>query len=424
MSDFKIPNTYTVLSNLTFFSPQQVPLGLKILDLNLNQQEKELLECNLILQASPEVYQVIDESALFNLNSEFRIPLSQKSINTNQDTILKVSLQPELLLELGTKISSIEELVSFLEQLSQNEPNSPFLSTENWMGLSVTQGLEPDIYGYRSVWAYIKPSDMNEEALSNGRMSEIMNQFIEEQIKTNFAQIPLGGNNQVQAEVMELVKQLVNQGSSPQSLINSTKSKKSKSSRKLDNLISSTSIQASSSDFQAEITDLIKQLVDVSSPLEEEINPSSQQLFEVLVDFFQQDQWDFIQPKGETVLRSMFQGENGQWTCYAWVIEEKKRVAFYSICPVNVPEERRNLLSELVTRANYCLLMGNFEMDYSDGEIRFKTSIDVSGDRITFALLRQLIYTNVLTMDQYLPSIMAVIYGNATPEEAIAQIEN
>ena len=83
MSDFKIPNTYTVLSNLTFFSQQQVPLGLKILDLNLNQQEKELLECNLILQASPEVYQVIDESALFNLNSEFRIPLSQKSINSN-----------------------------------------------------------------------------------------------------------------------------------------------------------------------------------------------------------------------------------------------------------------------------------------------------------------------------------------------------
>ena len=44
MSDFKIPNTYTVLSNLTFFSPQQVPLGLKILDLNLNQQEKELFD--------------------------------------------------------------------------------------------------------------------------------------------------------------------------------------------------------------------------------------------------------------------------------------------------------------------------------------------------------------------------------------------
>ncbi|WP_219817787.1 YbjN domain-containing protein [Pseudanabaena sp. BC1403] len=61
---------------------------------------------------------------------------------------------------------------------------------------------------------------------------------------------------------------------------------------------------------------------------------------------------------------------------------------------------------------------------FSDGEIRSKTSIDVSGDRITFALLRKLIYTNVLTMDQYLPAIMSVIYGNANPKQAIAQIEN
>lgn len=424
MSDFVIPNNYTVRDNLTFFTPQQVSLDLKILNLNLNQQEKELLECHLILQASPEVYQTIDINALFNLNPEFRIPLSQKSITTDQDTILTVSLQPELLDELATKISSIEELVSFLEQLSKNEPHSPFLFTENWLGLSVTQGVEPNIYCYRSVWAYIKSSDMSEEALSNGRMSEVMNQFIEEQIKTNFAQISLGDNNPVQTEVLEFVKQLVNQGLSPQSKKSSAKSKKTKRAKKIDNSISKNSNQANSLEFHSEITDLIKQLVDVSTPLEENIDPSSHQLFEVLVNFFQQDKWDFIQPEGETVLRSMFQGENGQWTCYAWVIEEKKRVAFYSICPVNVPEERRNLISELLTRANYCLLMGNFEMDFSDGEIRFKTSIDVSGDRITFALLRQLIYTNVLTMDQYLPAIMSVIYGNATPEQAIAQIEN
>ncbi len=413
MSDFEMPNTSTVGNNLTFFDPKNVPLDLKILDLdlNLNQQEKELWDCNLILQASPEVYQIIDTNALFNLNPEFRIPLSQQAITTNRDTILKVSLQPELLPELATKISSPEELFSFLEQLSQNEPNSPFLSTENWLGLSVTQGLEPDIYGYRSIWTYIKPSEMSEESLSNGRMTEVVNQFIEEQIKTNFAKVPLGDHSQVQAEVLEFVKRLVSQGLSPQTKKSSVKTKKSRN-------------PVNSSDFQAEITDLIKQLVDVNVPLEEEIDSSSQQLFTVLVDFFEQDKWDFIQPEGETVLRSMFQGENGQWTCYAWVIEEKKRVAFYSICPVNVPEERRNILSELVTRANYCLLMGNFEMDFSDGEIRFKTSIDVSGDRITFALLRQLIYTNVLTMDQYLPAIMAVIYGNATPEQAIAQIEN
>jgi hypothetical protein len=38
--------------------------------------------------------------------------------------------------------------------------------------------------------------------------------------------------------------------------------------------------------------------------------------------------------------------------------------------------------------------------------------------------LKQLVYTNVLTMDQYLPGIEAVISSKTSPEEAIAQIES
>jgi len=34
-------------------------------------------------------------------------------------------------------------------------------------------------------------------------------------------------------------------------------------------------------------------------------------------------------------------------------------------------------VNEFLTRANYGLNIGNFEMDFQDGEIRFKTAIDV-----------------------------------------------
>jgi len=95
----------------------------------------------------------------------------------------------------------------------------------------------------------------------------------------------------------------------------------------------------------------------------------------------------------------------------------------YSICPIRAPEDKRPAVAEFLTRANYGLLIGNFEMDFEDGEIRYKTSIDVEGDRLSPALLRQLTYANVVTMDRYLPGIMSVIYGNVTPVEAIAQIE-
>ncbi|WP_017662953.1 hypothetical protein [Baaleninema simplex] len=63
-------------------------------------------------------------------------------------------------------------------------------------------------------------------------------------------------------------------------------------------------------------------------------------------------------------------------------------------------------------------------MDYSDGEIRYKTSIDVEGSQLDNALIKQLLYTNLLMMDKYLPAIEAVIAGTQTPEEAIALVES
>ena len=39
------------------------------------------------------------------------------------------------------------------------------------------------------------------------------------------------------------------------------------------------------------------------------------------------------------------------------------------------------------------------------------------------ALVQQLVYANFLMMDRYLPGIMRVIYGGASPAEAIAEVE-
>ncbi len=48
-------------------------------------------------------------------------------------------------------------------------------------------------------------------------------------------------------------------------------------------------------------------------------------------------------------------------------------------------------VAEFITRANFGIVIGNFEIDFSDGEIRYKTSIDVEGDRPSFALIKRLV---------------------------------
>jgi len=146
-------------------------------------------------------------------------------------------------------------------------------------------------------------------------------------------------------------------------------------------------------------------------------------ILDTTMQFFQEDGWSFTQLEGQPVLRTGFQGESGHWTCFAQAREEQAQFLFYSICPVNAPEDRRMAAAEFLTRANYGLLIGNFEMDMSDGEIRYKTSIDVQGDRLSPALIKPLVYANVLMMDNYLPSLMSVIYGNVPPAEAVAKVE-
>ncbi|RLC80351.1 MAG: hypothetical protein DRJ03_21855 [Chloroflexi bacterium] len=147
------------------------------------------------------------------------------------------------------------------------------------------------------------------------------------------------------------------------------------------------------------------------------------QILETVLKFFSDDEWPFSRLGERPILRTGFAGDNGEWTCYAQVQEEQERFIFYSVCPVKAPEEKRPAMAEFLTRVNYGLVIGNFEMDFSDGEIRSKTSADFEGDRASVAVIKNLVYANVLTMDLYLPGIMSVLYGDVSPAQAITQVE-
>jgi hypothetical protein len=147
-------------------------------------------------------------------------------------------------------------------------------------------------------------------------------------------------------------------------------------------------------------------------------------IYDVMEAFFKEDEWPATKLENQPAMSMNFQGQNGRWSCYARVEEEKQIVLFYSYCPVKAPEEKRPILADFLTRANYGLYIGNFEMDFNDGEVRFKTSLDVEGDELSSALMKRIVYDNVGVMDKYLPGIMSVIYGGASPTEAIAKVES
>lgn len=347
--------------------------------LTLTKQDDKVIECRLTFQVNPELYQRINTEALFNLKPEVREPFAAGDFQSEPDIKIEASLKPDLLTHLTERAADVNEAATYILSLNQEQPDNPLLSTENWFGLSVRQATESGETGYRTFWAYVNPSVFAQAASSSKEISKAIIDFFK---KWAEAHLP-AATQEATSEILEGV-----------------------------------------TNFFKELADI--SLDGLSQEVEAGFKPIAKggKIFEEIVNFFKEDNWPFVQIEGKPVLQMAFQGENGKWTCNASARVEQEQFLFYSICPVNAPENKRLAIAEFLTRANSGMSIGNFELDFADGEIRYKTSIDVEGDRLSSASIKKLVYTNVIMMDQYLPGIMSVIYGDVSPGDAIAQIES
>ncbi len=146
-------------------------------------------------------------------------------------------------------------------------------------------------------------------------------------------------------------------------------------------------------------------------------------LYETLVSYFEKDGWTFRRIDEHHAIEMPVAGEHGTFRLVAIADEERNILRFLTFVEGRVPEPRRRDIMEYLTRANYGLLLGNFEMDLGDGEVRFKCSVDLEGAPLSYALYQNLLYVSVGVADRYFPGFVRVLQGSADPLAAVAEIE-
>ncbi len=85
--------------------------------------------------------------------------------------------------------------------------------------------------------------------------------------------------------------------------------------------------------------------------------------------------------------------------------------------PFTVPEDKRDLLALALTRANWSMLNGCFEMDYSDGFVAFKLVIPYMQSMISVEVCRYMIILSCNMIDKFNDKLKAVTEGEMTLEE-------
>lgn len=91
---------------------------------------------------------------------------------------------------------------------------------------------------------------------------------------------------------------------------------------------------------------------------------------------------------------------------------------------LKVKEEYLADVAEYITRANYGIKNGNFEMDYRDGEVRFKIYANFKGlDDFSEDIIEDSLIIPLLMFERYGDGLAALLMGFSTPEVEIDKAE-
>jgi hypothetical protein len=140
---------------------------------------------------------------------------------------------------------------------------------------------------------------------------------------------------------------------------------------------------------------------------------------ESLTEFFNKQGWFYNQASDKPVIHTGFTGDNGRWNCVAVVGPQDEHLLFLSLVPCKAVPARRAACAELLTRINFGLTHGCFEMDFDDGEVRYRTSVPLESAEVSPELVEHLVFSNLCTVDRFFGTIMKVLYADASPRTAL-----
>lgn len=150
----------------------------------------------------------------------------------------------------------------------------------------------------------------------------------------------------------------------------------------------------------------------------------SEQIIDVVRDWFDRDDWHY---EYNAELQALF----AQIKLHSKIKTGKIIVRFaedcytvYLVAPICGDKDNLNELNKYLAYANYGLRNGNFELDWFDGEIRYKTFVNCDGlETLPDEIIKDSTYIPCLMMDRYGNGLAALALGFSDADTEIKKAE-
>ena len=142
--------------------------------------------------------------------------------------------------------------------------------------------------------------------------------------------------------------------------------------------------------------------------------------------FLEGDDWHFSFDEDRGIFRFNL-SIKGRMKSISYIVDIKDDAYIvYAISPISGDQDDAEMmaqLAEFITRANYGLKNGCFEMDFNDGEIRYRIFVDCEDQLPTNQIIKNSIYVTAATFSRYSEGILDIVFGGATGKDACAKCE-
>lgn len=152
----------------------------------------------------------------------------------------------------------------------------------------------------------------------------------------------------------------------------------------------------------------------------------SEVIANAIKSFLKEDDWHFSFNEDRGLFRFGL-ALKGKLKKLRYIVDVKDdEYLVYAISPIGADEDDDRMMAnmaEFICRANYGLKAGNFEFDFSDGEIRFKDHVSCEDITPSAAMIKRSIYCPAMMFDRYGSGIVDVIFNDTSAKDAVAKCE-
>lgn len=153
----------------------------------------------------------------------------------------------------------------------------------------------------------------------------------------------------------------------------------------------------------------------------------STKIADAIQEFLHDDDWHytFREEKGTFHFSLSTHSRLNTVDYFIAVREDHYRVLCVSPLSVNTDDAQELArMAEFITRANYGMTRGCFEMDYHDGEIRFRMTVDCDGDAVpTQEIVKNSVYVPASMFNRYGSGMVHTMFSDLNPAAIVRACE-